>query len=154
MGTAIVGNSMEVPQKTQNSPQDPAIPLLGIHQRKQIISFDLKQDIALLLCAKAEDVFRVPGVMRIAINRVPFLAEVNTLRDQDYERLGIDRKLCMSRYEEIIRHRTELILKIRSNDKDEFDNPDDVDFQIYSKFFSDYDKRLFSAVRKTPPEQN
>ena len=34
-----------------------------------------------------------------------------------------------------------------------FDNPDDVDFQIYSKFFSDYDKRLFSAVRKTPPEQ-
>ena len=35
VGTAIVGNSMEVPQKTQNSPQDPAIPLLGIHQRKQ-----------------------------------------------------------------------------------------------------------------------
>ena len=124
-----------------------------VKNENQIISFDLKQDIAPLLCAKAEDVFKVPGVMRIAINRVPFLAEVNTLRDQDYERLGIDRKLCMSRYEEIIRHRTELILKIRSNDKDEFDNPDDVDFQIYSKFFSDYDKRLFSAVRKTPPEQ-
>ena len=35
VGTAIVGNSMEVPQKTQNSPQDPAIPLLGIYQRKR-----------------------------------------------------------------------------------------------------------------------
>ena len=91
--------------------------------------------------------------MRIAINKVPFLAETNTLSEDGYERLGIDRKLCLSRYDEIIRHRTELILKIRSNDKDEFDNPDDVDFQIYSKFFSDYDKRLFSAVRKTPPEQ-
>ena len=59
----------------------------------------------------------------------------------------------MQRYEEITRHRTSLILKIRANDGDEFVNPDDPDFQIYSKFFSDYDKKLFNVVRSTPPEQ-
>ncbi|MBQ2528554.1 MAG: exodeoxyribonuclease I, partial [Spirochaetales bacterium] len=69
------------------------------------------------------------------------------------QRLGIDYASCMRRYEEITKNRTALILKIRSNEGDEFENPDDPDFQIYSKFFSDYDKKLFSVVRSTPPEQ-
>ena len=50
-----------------------------------------------------------------------------------------------------MRHRTKLIVKIRSNADDEFQNPDDPDFQIYSRFFSDYDKKLFAAIRQTPP---
>ena len=118
-----------------------------------IVCFDLSKDIAPLLAAKAEDVFKVPGVLRVAVNRVPFIAPVNTIRAEDYQRLGIDYASCMRRYEEITKNRTALILKIRSNEGDEFENPDDPDFQIYSKFFSDYDKKLFSVVRSTPPEQ-
>ena len=118
-----------------------------------IVCFDLRYDPAPLYAAKPEDVFKVPGVLRVALNRVPFLARPNALRSQDYVRLGIDFQLCMQRYNDITEHRTSLILKIRSNEGAEFDNPDDVDFQIYSRFFSDYDRRLFSVIRSTPPEQ-
>ena len=124
-----------------------------VKNENTIVCFDLRQDTAPLLAAKSDDVFKVPGVMRVAVNRVPFVAPLNTLRSNDYARLGIDYAQCMQRYEEITRHRTSLILKIRANDGDEFVNPDDPDFQIYSKFFSDYDKKLFNVVRSTPPEQ-
>ena len=59
----------------------------------------------------------------------------------------------MRHYNEIIENRTRFILHIRTNVTDEYEVLDDPDFQIYSKFFSDYDKRLFSVIRKTPPEQ-
>ena len=124
-----------------------------VKNENTIVCFDLSKDIAPLLAAKAEDVFKVPGVLRVAINRVPFIAPVNTLTSSDYQRLGIDYASCMRRYDEITKNRTALILKIRSNEGDEFENPDDPDFQIYSKFFSDYDKKLFNVVRSTPPEQ-
>ncbi len=118
-----------------------------------IVCFDLSKDTAPLLSCKAEDVFKTEGVIKVALNKVPFLARPNALKGADYDRLGIDYAACMRRYEEITKHRTELILKIRSNSDDEFQVPDDPDFQIYSKFFSDYDKRLFNTIRSTPPEQ-
>jgi exodeoxyribonuclease-1 len=91
--------------------------------------------------------------MKIAVNKVPFLARPNALKTADYQRLGIDFQACINRYDEITRHRSELIVKIRSNADDDFQTPDDPDFQIYSRFFSDYDKRLFNVIRSTPPEQ-
>ncbi|MGX8681513.1 MAG: exodeoxyribonuclease I, partial [Spirochaetales bacterium] len=124
-----------------------------VTNENSIVCFDLTKDIAPLLSAKSEDVFKVNGVIKVAVNKVPFLARPNTLKSADYQRLGIDFAACMSRYEEITKHRTELIVKIRANADDEFQSPDDPDFQIYSKFFSDYDKRLFSVIRQTPPEQ-
>ena len=124
-----------------------------VTNENSIVCFDLTKDIAPLLSAKSEDVFKVNGVIKVAVNKVPFLARPNALKSADYQRLGIDFAACMSRYEEITKHRTELIVKIRSNADDEFQSPDDPDFQIYSKFFSDYDKRLFSVIRQTPPEQ-
>ena len=124
-----------------------------VTNENSIVCFDLTKDIAPLLSAKSEDVFKVNGVIKVAVNKVPFLARPNALKSADYQKLGIDFAACMSRYEEITKHRTELIVKIRSNADDEFQSPDDPDFQIYSKFFSDYDKRLFSVIRQTPPEQ-
>lgn len=124
-----------------------------VTNENSIVCFDLTKDIAPLLSAKSEDVFKVNGVIKVAVNKVPFLARPNALKSADYQRLGIDFAACMSRYEEITKHRTELIVKIRANADDEFQSPDDPDFQIYSKFFSDYDKRLFSVIRQTPPEQ-
>ena len=124
-----------------------------VTNENSIVCFDLSKDIAPLLSAKPEDVFKVNGVMKIAINKVPFLARPNALKRADYQRLGIDFQACINRYDEITRHRSELIVKIRSNADDDFQTPDDPDFQIYSRFFSDYDKRLFNVIRSTPPEQ-
>lgn len=124
-----------------------------VKNENTIVCFDLSKDPSNLLTAKPEDVFKVPGVMKVATNKVPFLATCNTLKDADYTRLGIDYESCLSRYRILTEHRTELIIKIRSNDSDEFVVPDDPDFQIYSGFFSDYDKRLFETIRSTPPDQ-
>lgn len=118
-----------------------------------IVCFDLSKDPSTVLSARTEDIYRTNGVIKVATNKIPFLAKPNSLKAADYERLGIDYKLCMQHYQEITENRTQYILKIRANTTDEFEALEDPDFQIYSKFFSDYDKRLFSVIRDTPPEQ-
>ncbi|MCF0261422.1 MAG: exodeoxyribonuclease I [Sphaerochaetaceae bacterium] len=124
-----------------------------IKNENTIVCFNLAKDPALLLNAKAEKVYETTGVIKIATNRVPFVANTNLLKAADYQRLGIDYELCMKHYQQIIENRTSLILKIRSNAGDEYQDSDDPDYQIYTKFFSDYDKRLFNIIRTTPPEQ-
>lgn len=124
-----------------------------VKNENTIVCFDLSKDPSALLSAKAEDIYKTGTIVKIAINKVPFLAKPNILKKEDYDRLGIDVDLCMRHYQEIVENRTRFILHVRNNVNDEFEPLEDPDFQIYSKFFSDYDKRLFSVIRKTPPEQ-
>lgn len=125
------------------------------HARNEntIVCFDLSHDIGPLLCARSEDIFKTPGVMKVAVNKVPFLADMNALDDDGYKRLGIDLQQCMERYNSILFNRPSLIAKIRANDSDEYTTADDPDYAIYSKFFTDHDKKLFEVIRSTPPEQ-
>lgn len=118
-----------------------------------IVCFDLSQDVTPLLCAKSEDIYRTPGIMKVAVNKVPFLSEMNALDEGGYNRLGIDFQECMERYNTILFNRPLLIEKIRANDSDSYETADDPDYAIYSKFFTDHDKRLFAVIRSTPPEQ-
>ena len=117
-----------------------------------IVCFDLTKDVEPLLNAKPEDIFKVDGVIKVAINKAPFLAKINTLSISDYERLGIDYATCLKRYDQITKNRTDLIIKIRSNSTEDYPVPDDPDFQLYTKFFSDYDKAQFDKIRSTPPK--
>ena len=118
-----------------------------------IVCFDLSQDVTPLLCAKSEDIYRTPGIMKVAVNKVPFLSGMNALDEEGYNRLGIDFQECMERYNTILFNRPLLIEKIRTNDSDAYETADDPDYAIYSKFFTDHDKRLFAVIRSTPPEQ-
>ena len=77
---------------------------------------------------------------------------MNTINEDSYKRLGIDKNLCLAHYKTIIENRTSLIVKLRNAEKP-FPSVDDPDYQIYSGFFSDHDKNLFSLVRSTPPAQ-
>lgn len=122
-------------------------------QDNSVYCFDLSQDPSVLISAKGEDVYKTPGLFKIALNKSPFIAPLKSLAGNDYERLGINYNLCYSHYETIMRNRTDLILKLRETKLPEYPNSDDPDFAIYTKFFSDYDKNLFYIVRKTPPEQ-
>lgn len=118
-----------------------------------IVCFNLTQDVKPLLEAKSEDIFKVPGVMRIAINKVPFIAPTSCLKKRsDYERLGIDVDKCNANYKIITANRPNLINKIRMNTKEEFEGSNDPDYAIYTKFFTDHDKNLFNIIRNTPPE--
>ena len=119
-----------------------------------IVCFDLAQEVKPLLEASSEDIFKVPGIMRIPINKVPFLAPSNCLKTKaDYERLGIDLEKCNSNYKTITQNRPSLINKIRMNVKEEHEGSNDPDYAIYTKFFTDHDKSLFNIIRSTPPEQ-
>ena len=119
-----------------------------------IVCFNLTQDVQPLLEAKSEDIFKTPGVMKIAINKVPFLATTNCLKTKkDYERLGIDVDKCNENYKAIMENRPLLIDKIRANKDDEYEASNDPDYAIYTKFFTDHDKNLFKVIRSTPPEK-
>ncbi|MCF0238224.1 MAG: exodeoxyribonuclease I [Sphaerochaetaceae bacterium] len=124
------------------------------HVRKEgtIVCFDLSKDPSELLNCDSKDVFRVSGVISIAANKVPFIAEEKAIKDEDYKRLGINRQVCLGHLDTILRERTALIKKIRSNSEDEFENSKDPDVGIYTKFFSDYDRNLFKTIRTTPPQ--
>ena len=74
-----------------------------------IVCFDLSQDVTPLLCAKSEDIYRTPGIMKVAVNKVPFLSGMNALDEEGYNRLGIDFQECMERYNTILFNRPLLI---------------------------------------------
>jgi len=118
-----------------------------------IVCFDLSQDLTPLLCAKEDEILKVPGIIKIAVNKVPFLSGMNVLDSAGYARLGIDFEQCIDRYRSIMVDLPTLIKKIRSNDVDSYETANDPDYAIYTKFFSDHDKKLFSVIRNTPPEQ-
>ncbi len=129
----------------------PITPITG--QDNTILCFNLMCDPAPLLASDAQTIHQVHGLIRIAVNKSPFLAPVNTLSHEDFARLGIDENICRIHSEQIQENMTSLIIRARQGNATEFSNPDDVDFGIYDGFFSDSDKNLFSVVRSTPKEQ-
>lgn len=125
-----------------------------VNQDNSVLCFDLAKDPAALISAASENISNTPGLFKIAVNKVPFIAPVSTLKLEDFKRLGIDYNLCMTHYEIIARNLNDLIVKLRQHPEPEYPQSDDPDFSIYSGgFFSDYDKQLFSVIRSTPKEQ-
>jgi len=125
----------------------------NINQDNSILCFNLAEDPAVLISCDTDDIYKTKGLFKISINKSPFLAPLNTITMADYERLGINYNLAMEHYRQIVLNKAKLLSKFRENPGDVFENSDDPDFGIYSKFFTDYDKRLFETIRMTPPEQ-
>ncbi|MFA7107771.1 MAG: exodeoxyribonuclease I [Sphaerochaetaceae bacterium] len=119
-----------------------------------ILCFDLAYDIEPLFTASEEDLLKTPGLVRVAVNKCPMLSPLSVLNDKLATKLGIDKKLCLSRYEKLKQH-NDLIIKLRSiKDNFQFQTIEDTDFQLYSGgFFSDRDYQTFSIIRQAPPEQ-
>lgn len=121
-----------------------------------VICFDLTQDLDPLLAAGEDDIMRVPGVLRIALNKCPFVSPLSVLGKDDAisRRLGIDMKLAMARYDRI-RQEITLPSRFRSAvEGDEYEQVSDPDFRIYAGgFFSDADRERFAVVRRTEVNQ-
>ena len=74
------------------------------------------------------------------------------LRDGDFERLAIDRRLVLARAERIREHGPALAEKVRRVFARERPAENvDVDAALYAGFIGDGDKRLVAQVRGTPP---
>jgi exodeoxyribonuclease-1 len=73
------------------------------------------------------------------------------LTDQLAVKLGIDKDLALFRHQQIASHPK--LLLIARNVEDTFEGVDDVDFQLYDRFFGDADQKRFALIREAEPKE-
>jgi exodeoxyribonuclease-1 len=147
----------------------PVLPLAR-HPRidSRMIVFDLDGDADALLDLDAGEIADrlytpaadlPPGVQRmplkeVHLNRSPALVAWSHLREQDFERLRIDRAAAEACAARLRPHAHELAEKMRRvfGSETARERPD-VDAALYDGFVSDADKRRRAQVRATPPGQ-
>ncbi|XBS68513.1 exodeoxyribonuclease I [Acerihabitans sp. KWT182] len=96
---------------------------------------------------------RAPVPIKLVhINKCPVLAPANTLRPEDAERLGIDRKRCLDNLHILRRHAEvrEKVLAVFS-EAEPFVPSENVDAQLYNGFFSDADRTAMGIILETEP---
>lgn len=99
----------------------------------------------------AEGQQRIP-LKDVHLNRCPSLVAWSHLREDDFERLSIDRGLAEARAERLRTAGPALAEKIRRVHAIERERPpSDADASLYDGFVSDADRRRCVAVRATPP---
>ena len=89
----------------------------------------------------------------IHLNKCPVLAQANTLRPEDAERLGIDRQHCLANLK-LLRDTPQVREKVVAlfADAPPFPPSDNVDAQLYDGFFSDADRAGMRIILQTPPQ--
>lgn len=133
--------------------------------RNAVIMVDLAEDVSVLLdldadalrerlyTAKADlgDALPVP-VKLVHLNKCPVLAQQNTLRPEDADRLGINRQRCLDNLK-ILRENPQVREKVVAifADAEPFVPSDNVDTQLYNDFFSDADRAAMKIVLETDP---
>ncbi len=131
-----------------------------------VVVIDLAKDITPVLALSADEIRerlytkhddlgdKTPIPLKlIHINKCPFLAVEKTLRPENAERLGIDRKACWDNLEILKAHSklSEVVTEVYQQQSD-FDNKGNVDAMLYDSFFSNDDRREFSKIRDSKPE--
>ncbi|EPB6469036.1 exodeoxyribonuclease I [Cronobacter dublinensis] len=134
--------------------------------RNAVIVVDLAGDISPLLELDADalrerlytpkaalgDDSAVP-VKLVHLNKCPVLAQANTLRPEDAERLGIDRQHCLNNLK-VLRDGPQVREKLVAlfAEAPPFPPTSNVDAQLYDGFFSDADRAAMRIVLQTPPQ--
>ncbi|XTZ39847.1 exodeoxyribonuclease I [Salmonella enterica] len=133
--------------------------------RNAVIMVDLAGDMSPLLeldadalrtrlyTAKSElgDAAAVP-VKLVHLNKCPVLAQANTLRPQDAERLGINRQQCLDNLQ-ILRDNPQVREKVLAifAEAEPFVPAENIDAQLYNGFFSDADRNAMNILLETEP---
>ena len=138
---------------------------LARHPRidSRVIACDLDADPSALLALSPDEIAdrlytpaadlpegeaRIP-LKEIHSNRCPVLVPIGHLREEDFERLGIDRAACEA-HAERLRTAPGLAEKVRRVFASESARtPADADAALYDAFIGDADKRLFARVRSS-----
>ena len=133
--------------------------------RNAVIMVDLAGDIAPLLELDADtlrerlytpkselgDLPAVP-IKLVHLNKCPVLAQQNTLRPQDADRLGINIQRCLENAQ-LLRANPQVREKAVAifAEAEPFVPSDNVDTQLYNGFFSDADRAAMKIVLETEP---
>jgi len=91
-------------------------------------------------------------VKLVHLNKCPVLAQANTLRPQDAERLGINRQQCLDNLQ-ILRDNPQVREKVLAifAEAEPFVPSENVDTQIYNGFFGDADRAAMKILLETEP---
>jgi len=133
--------------------------------RNAVIMVDLALDMSPLLTLEAdalrerlytakEDLGDDPAVpvKLVHLNKCPVLAQANTLRAADADRLGINRQRCLDNLK-LLRENPQVREKVVAifADAEPFVPSENVDAQLYNGFFSDADRAVMKIVLETEP---
>jgi exodeoxyribonuclease-1 len=133
--------------------------------RNAVIMVDLAGDMSPLLTLEAdalrerlytakEDLGDDPAVpvKLVHLNKCPVLAQANTLRAADADRLGINRQRCLDNLK-LLRENPQVREKVVAifADAEPFVPSENVDAQLYNGFFSDADRAAMKIVLETEP---
>ncbi|WP_312454392.1 exodeoxyribonuclease I [Pseudescherichia sp.] len=134
--------------------------------RNAVIMVDLAGDMSPLLALDADalrerlytpkaelgDESSVP-VKLVHLNKCPVLAQANTLRPEDADRLGINRQACLANLQ-VLRDNPQIREKVLAifAEAEPFVPSDNVDAQLYNGFFSDADRAAMKIVLATDPQ--
>ena len=134
--------------------------------RNAVIMVDLAGDMSPLLALDADalrerlytpkadlgDASAVP-VKLVHLNKCPVLAQANTLRPEDADRLGINRQACLANLQ-ILRDNPQIREKVLAifAEAEPFVPSENVDAQLYNGFFSDADRAAMKIVLATDPQ--
>lgn len=134
----------------------PIAPLSGHPEiSNAIYAFDLTQDASLLAKANSEEILSVPGVIRISLNKCPYIAPIEMLTKlpEVQQRLGIDLSL-MEKNLSIIKKDSTLMQRLsQSHESKQFAEETDPDMRIYADgYTTNRDKINFRLVREAKPQ--
>lgn len=89
----------------------------------------------------------------VHLNKCPILAPAKTLTAENAEHLGIDRSTCLKNLSALKEH-TEVRNKLSElfAQKEEYEQSNNVDTQLYNGFFAPTDRAAMDIIRETAPE--
>jgi exodeoxyribonuclease-1 len=96
---------------------------------------------------------REQGVHKIQINKVPFISPLSIITEALATKLDIDLEM-VKKHRQMLYEDDLLAVNIRkAADSEQYPLVSDVDFSLYSAFFSDKDHQLFNIIRETSPTE-
>jgi exodeoxyribonuclease-1 len=131
--------------------------------KNEIVVFDLKQNPARLIALSSDDIrlqmFTATkdlpeGVDRLALktlhmNKSPMLATMGLLNEAVEARLGLDRVLCESHWQQLLHQLSAVQDKLNAVFNQPYESKiADAEFRLYDGFIPDADKYLQLAVRR------
>lgn len=133
--------------------------------RNAVIMVDLAGDMSPLLELNADELrerlytpkadlgeLAAVPVKLVHLNKCPILAQGNTLRPEDADRLGINRQQCLDNLK-VLRDNPQVRDKVVAifAEAEPFVPSENVDTQLYNGFFSDADRAAMKILLETEP---
>lgn len=91
-------------------------------------------------------------VKLVHLNKCPILAQANTLRPEDADRLGVNRQQCLDNLK-VLRENPQVRDKVVAifAEAEPFVPSENIDTQLYNGFFSDADRTAMKILLETEP---